>query len=143
MKAESVIYKRVVRINCYLYVVVFNICSLNHLIKMIITRKFANPFSIGADLSVSISTACNSWRATTLVCVYKRPGLPRFCEDFLFFIPAASGLMALSKMWEIQIGSQCSSEIMQDGDFLRFFFKLSSQASFFGRVTEKIENEMF
>jgi len=63
--------------------------------------------------------------------ISKRQPSSRFCEDFLFFIPAASGLMALSKMWEIQIGSQCSSEIMQDGDFLRFFFKLSSQAIFF------------
>jgi len=67
--------------------------------------------------------------------ISKRQPSSRFCEDFLFFIPAASGLMALSKIWEIQIGSQCSSEIMQDGDFLRFFFKLSSQAIFFGRVT--------
>jgi len=63
--------------------------------------------------------------------ISKRQPSSRFCEDFLFFIPAASGLMALSKMWEIQIGSQCSSEIMQDGDFLRFFFQIIIAGNFF------------
>jgi len=62
----------------------------------------------------------------------------RFCGDFLFFIPTASGLMAQVSDRERERESDRESVfqwLMQDGDVLRFFFKLSSQAISFGRVT--------